>query len=66
MVKLALLDYELRREKFIKKSITDTDCEVKRMPLCQEIDELKREESQVLSEINYLQSELWHMFCDDY
>lgn len=45
MVKLALLDYELRREKFIKKSMTDSECEVKRMPLCQEIDELRREES---------------------
>ncbi len=34
MVKLALLDYELRREKFIRKTMTDSECEVKRMPLC--------------------------------
>ena len=31
-VKLALLDYELKRQKFIQKTIDDSEIEVKRMP----------------------------------
>ncbi len=31
-VKLALLDYELKRQKFLKKTIEDSEIEVKRMP----------------------------------
>ena len=31
-VKLALLDYELKRQKFIQKTIDDVEIEVKRMP----------------------------------
>jgi hypothetical protein len=41
-VKLALLDYELKRQKFIQKTIDDSEIEVKRMPFAQEIDLLRR------------------------
>ena len=31
-VKLALLDYELKRQKFLHKTIDDSEIELKRMP----------------------------------
>jgi hypothetical protein len=61
-----MLDYELRRQKFLKKTIDQDEIEITRMPFCQEIDELKRNMAEILKEINYTQSELWHLFSDDY
>ena len=65
VLKLAQLDYELRRQKFLHKSIDDSEIELRRMPLCQEIDYCRREESNVLQEINISISELWFMFDDE-
>ena len=48
IVKLAMLDYELKKQKFIKKSIEQNEIEVTRMPYAIEIDNLRREEGEVL------------------
>ena len=48
IVKLAMLDYELKKQKMIKKSIEQSEIEVTRMPFAIEIDNLRREESDVL------------------
>ena len=48
LVKLAMLDYELKRQKFLKKSINDSEIEVARMPHAAEIDSLRMAESGVL------------------
>lgn len=41
IVKLALLDYELKKQKYLKKIIDDTEIEIRRMPFAQEIDQLR-------------------------
>ena len=51
-VKLAMLDYELRKQRFIKKSVEESEVEVTRMPYAIEIDTLRREEGEVLQQIN--------------
>ena len=48
VVQLARMDYELKKQKMIQKSIDDAEIEVIRMPYCQEIDKLKREEGLIL------------------
>ena len=58
IVKLAMLDYELKKQKFIKKTIEDSEIEVTRMPYAIEIDNLRREEGDVLQSINDAQMEL--------
>jgi hypothetical protein len=51
-VKLALMDYELRKQKMIHKTIEDCEIEVKRAPFAAEIDRLRAEEARVLKDIN--------------
>lgn len=66
-VKLAILDYNLRKERIDNDEITETEIEQRRMPLAQAIDNLRLSESEVVKEINYSQSELFHSFqFDDY
>lgn len=66
-VKLAILDYNLRKERIDNDEMTETEIEQRRMPLAQAIDNLRLSESEVVKEINYSQSELFHSFqFDDY
>ena len=48
IVKLALMDYDLKKQKFIKKTMEQCDVEQARMPFAIEIDDLRREEGVTL------------------
>ena len=48
VVRLARMDYDLKKQKMIQKSIDDDEIEMIRMPYCQEIDNLRREEGFIL------------------
>ena len=47
-----MMQYELSKQKFIKKTIDDADIEVMVNPRIKEIDNLRKKEAELLQEIN--------------
>ena len=67
VVRLARMDYDLKKQAMIQKSIEMDEIETLRAPHAQEIDALRLEESAILKEINEAQSYLkTDMAFDDY
>jgi hypothetical protein len=62
------MDYELRKQKMIHKSIEDGEIEVKRAPYVAEIDELRVKEAKCVKQINEAQEDLfnWAQLNEDY
>ena len=66
-VKLAQKDYDLKKQCMIQKTIDKDEIEVIRAPFAMEIDELRREEAAILTEINEAQQDLkLDMAYEDY
>ena len=67
VVRLARMDYDLKKQAMIQKSIEMDEIETLRAPHAQEIDQLRMEESEVLRQINEAQTYLkMDMAFDDY
>ena len=67
VVRLARMDYDLKKQAMIQKSIEMDEIETLRAPYAQEIDQMRMEESEVLRQINEAQTYLkMDMAFDDY
>ena len=66
-MRLARLDYDLKKQAIIQKSIEMEEIEMLRAPHAAEIDCLRKEEAEILKQINEAQSDLkMDMAFDDY
>ena len=52
IVKLAKMDYDLKKQCMIQKTIDQDEIEILRAPYAMEIDELRRQEADILHAIN--------------
>ena len=67
LVKLAMLDYNLKKQQILLKTIDEVQATEQRIPFVIEIDQLKVEEASVLKQIIDSQQELRIAFLyDDY
>ena len=67
IVKLAKMDYDLKKQWMIQKTIEQDEIEILRAPYAIEIDELRREEADILQQINEAQLDLkLELTQDDY
>lgn len=67
VVKLARMDYDWKKQMMIQKTIDNDEIEIARTPFAMEIDALRREEADILSQINEAQLDLrLEMSNDDY
>ena len=67
ITKLARMDYDLKKQAMIQKTIDMDEIEILRAPNAMEIDNLRIEEADILKQINESQSDLkMDMAFDDY
>lgn len=61
------MDYDLKKQWMIQKTIDEDEIEILRAPFAMEIDELRRQEAEILHDINEAQLDLrLEMAYEDY